>query len=230
MFKDNSITTVSQVVTDRLRQDILDGRYGPGDRITVNEIAQEYGVSHTPVREAFQSLKGERLVEILQYKGAVVKQMDIKTVADIYDVRCAVEVVIMSSIYKNGISSEMAQQLTSINNMLDFGRSPAEIQQNFSLINDLFHHTLFSACDNQQAVEMYILHSNLFQALKKRYPVGIDRIRVSHAEHYRMLDILRDGTLEELRNLTIQHNEGAKENFLHQMKISASAAKVEKEA
>lgn len=224
MIKDNSIMTVSQVVTDRLRRDILDGRYGPGDRITVNQIAQEYGVSHTPVREAFQSLKGERLVEILQYKGAVVKQMDIKTVSDIYDVRCAVEVVIMSNIYKNGISPEMIRQLTSINNTMDFSRPLSEITQNFSLINDLFHHTLFSACDNQQAVEMYILHSNLFQALKKRYPVGIDRIRVSHAEHYQMLDILRDGTLEELRNITIQHNEGAKDNFLRQMRIVASNA------
>lgn len=223
MIKDNSIMTVSQVVTDRLRRDILDGRYGPGDRITVNQIAQEYGVSHTPVREAFQSLKGERLVEILQYKGAVVKQMDIKTVSDIYDVRCAVEVVIMSNIYKNGISPEMIRQLTSINNTMDFSRPLSEITQNFSLINDLFHHTLFSACDNQQAVEMYILHSNLFQALKKRYPVGIDRIRVSHAEHYQMLDILRDGTLEELRNITIQHNEGAKDNFLRQMRIVASS-------
>lgn len=227
MQKDNSIMTVSQVVTDRLRQDILDGRYGPGDRITVNQIAQEYGVSHTPVREAFQSLKGERLVELLQYKGAVVKQMDIKTVADIYDVRGAIEVVIMTNIYKNGISSEMIQQLTHINNTVDFSRPPEETARTFALINDLFHHTLFSACDNQQAVEMYILYSNLFQALKKRYPIAIDRVRVSHAEHYQMLDILREGTLEELKNITVQHNEGAKENFLHQMKISSFSAKEE---
>ena len=171
-----------------------------------------------PVWEAFQCLKGEHLIELLQYKGAVVKPLDAKTVADIYDVRCAVEVLIMTNVYKNGLTPEMVDRLLAINDLIDYEKPLPEINRCFAETNELFHKSLFSVCDNQQAKDMYVFYSNLLQALKKRYPISVERIRTSQAEHYKMLEAVCEGDLETVKSITTLHALGAKQDLLGRMK------------
>ncbi|MBL8228105.1 MAG: GntR family transcriptional regulator, partial [Bryobacterales bacterium] len=60
-------------VRERLRADILSGRFGPGERIKIAELSKRYGVSQMPVREALQMLQGEGLITIAPNKGASVR-------------------------------------------------------------------------------------------------------------------------------------------------------------
>lgn len=59
-------------MADQLRDDIVSHRIKPGSRITAKEIADKYGVSSMPVREAFSMLCGENLLEMNPYRGATV--------------------------------------------------------------------------------------------------------------------------------------------------------------
>ena len=65
-------STLTQMVTDQLRQDILLGIIASGSRITVQSIAKRYNTSALPVREAMQILSSENLLELSPYKGASV--------------------------------------------------------------------------------------------------------------------------------------------------------------
>ena len=56
--------TIANRVADQLRDDIVSHRIKPGSRITAKEIADKYGVSSMPVREAFSMLCGENLLEM----------------------------------------------------------------------------------------------------------------------------------------------------------------------
>ncbi len=227
MLKDDCIVTVAQTITDRLRQDIIDGRYKAGERITVSQISQDYHVSAMPVREAFQCLKGEHLIELLQYKGAIIKDLDAKSVSDIYDVRGAIEVLIMENICKNGLPPEKAEELAAINDSIDFAQPSLELNQYFTDTNERFHQALFEICDNQQAKNMYVFYSNLLRALKKRYPLSVERIRASQAEHRGMLEALSKGDLEETRRISVLHAQGAKSDLLKQMEENGANKKGE---
>ena len=61
---------LAQLVTDRVRSSILEGRIRPGEWLRQERLAQELGVSQMPVREALKRLAAEGFVEHLPYRGA----------------------------------------------------------------------------------------------------------------------------------------------------------------
>lgn len=78
-------------LVDALREAILTGRYAPGTRLVQEELAEAYGVSRIPLREALRRLEGEGLVVISPNKGAVVRPLAPKDVVDLYELRLALE-------------------------------------------------------------------------------------------------------------------------------------------
>jgi DNA-binding GntR family transcriptional regulator len=74
-----------------IRQAIVEGRYGAGQRLVEKNLAEEFQVSRTPVREALRALESEGLVVSLPNKGAVVRSLSAQDVYDIYDLRVRLE-------------------------------------------------------------------------------------------------------------------------------------------
>ena len=72
-------STLREQLADALREEILAGRLGPGGEFTVREIAEQYGVSATPVREALVDLSAQGLLEVEQHRGFRIKRF---TLAD----------------------------------------------------------------------------------------------------------------------------------------------------
>lgn len=85
------VQTVHESVVDYMRGLILSGRLKPGQRLVQNEIAEELGVSRTPIREALHKLAAEGLVTLSSYKGAAVAEFSTSELEEIYAVRCALE-------------------------------------------------------------------------------------------------------------------------------------------
>lgn len=83
--------TIEQQVLSLLRNDILAGKYRPGDKLRQDEVARRFEVSTTPVREAFRGLRSEGLVTIDANKGVVVKGLSVEDVAEIYELRILLE-------------------------------------------------------------------------------------------------------------------------------------------
>lgn len=81
--------------TDRIYQDLRQGimnlRLYPGSRVTETELAQHYGVSRTPVREALQRLAVEGYLTIKPKHGCYIRHLDVFKLAEYYDVRVALE-------------------------------------------------------------------------------------------------------------------------------------------
>ena len=78
---------VHRAVRDRVRSDILRGRIAGGTRLHQSDLAQAYGVSITPVREALRDLAAEGLVDFTPYSGAVAHQPTLVEVEQIYEIR-----------------------------------------------------------------------------------------------------------------------------------------------
>ena len=85
--------TLRDQIKDALLQRILQGTYAPGERIVEIRVAQEFGVSQAPVREALRELEILRLIESEPFRGARVREVRPEEIAEMYPVRAALEEV-----------------------------------------------------------------------------------------------------------------------------------------
>lgn len=70
-----------------IRQRILDQRYAPGSLLSENQLAEELGISRTPIREALRELAGSGLVRILPQRGIVVSEPSVQDIVEVYQLR-----------------------------------------------------------------------------------------------------------------------------------------------
>ncbi len=84
-------TTLTTLVAERLRSDILSGELGPGEHLRQNEVASTYGVSSTPVREAFAVLERDGLVTVQPHRGVTIVEPTIEDIQEIYEMRKRLE-------------------------------------------------------------------------------------------------------------------------------------------
>src|SRR6476661_9145774 len=78
-------------VRDLLEEAILEGDLKPGERLRAEALAQRFGTSRTPIREALLQLEGQGLVEVEPNRGAVVRTFDRDDLMDLYEVRALIE-------------------------------------------------------------------------------------------------------------------------------------------
>ena len=76
---------------DMIRSAIFDGRIAPDERLTIEHIAAELGISRTPVREALKALETDGIVKLLPNRGAIVQRYDKPEIQDRYTVRSVLE-------------------------------------------------------------------------------------------------------------------------------------------
>ena len=84
-------TTSTARVVAELRHAILEGVLAPGERLRAEALAERFGTSRTPIREALGSLEVEGLIELQPRRGAVVRPFDSDDLLDLYEVRALIE-------------------------------------------------------------------------------------------------------------------------------------------
>ena len=84
-------TSLADRARDMIRSAIFDGRIAPNERLTIEHIAAELGISRTPVREALKALETDGIVKLLPNRGAIVQRYDKPEIQDRYTVRSVLE-------------------------------------------------------------------------------------------------------------------------------------------
>lgn len=90
-YNSKEYSSLSDMVYHHVYQDITEGKYQDGDLLVEMKIAEELGVSRTPVREALKQLEQENLVVSLPNRGVIVRGMSSEDIADIYTIRALLE-------------------------------------------------------------------------------------------------------------------------------------------
>ena len=106
-------TTMNGRVYQSLRSDILSGRYADGEQLLQKDLAEKYKVSRIPVREALMQLSSEGLVKLIPYKGAVVAAFSLEELHEIFEIRYALESLILRSVVHN-ITDESAREVRDL--------------------------------------------------------------------------------------------------------------------
>ncbi|MFF4977500.1 GntR family transcriptional regulator [Streptomyces sp. NPDC001083] len=135
------IPSRTQFVQEGIKHRILTGQLTPGQALVESELAAQFGVSKTPVREALKTLAGTGLVVMNQYKGVTVRMVDADMAREVYDVRLLLEPEALRRSVLRGASLASAQDaLTRADDASDTAER--------SLANREFHRALYTSCGN----------------------------------------------------------------------------------
>ncbi len=103
----NQYLPLRDVVFQTLRQEILRGTLQPGERLMEIHLAQQLGVSRTPVREAIRMLEQEGLVTMIPRRGALVAKITVSDLEDVLEVRAALEELAVRKACRNMTQEQM---------------------------------------------------------------------------------------------------------------------------
>lgn len=98
---------------------IVDGRLAAGERLGEERLAEMYGVSRGPVREAFRILEKRRLVEIIPRRGAFVRAVNLKTIADLFNVRNALAAMAVGTLARHVADGKAAAEFGRMRQRVD---------------------------------------------------------------------------------------------------------------
>jgi len=104
--------SLSEEVRDRLREAIVRGRFEPGSRLSESELAEAFGVSRGPVREALSGLQQEGLVHLQRHKAARVSEISKEDVAELYELRKDLERFAVKRAVRLATAEELAEMGT----------------------------------------------------------------------------------------------------------------------
>jgi DNA-binding GntR family transcriptional regulator len=135
-----------------IKERLLDDRYPGGRLLSENEVAQELGVSRTPVRHALVQLEVERLVELYPKRGALVVPVSASEVEDVFEARIVVEEHCIRSAAR--AAADLVPQLTDA--VAEQERSVrAQDSSGFAVADRRFHRTIVAAAGNSILTDLY---------------------------------------------------------------------------
>ncbi len=123
-------------IYSRLRQDIVALRLMPGEKLSENELAQRFGTSRAPVREALIRLVDDGLIEVRPQRGSFVTRISLQAMEQARLVREALEVAIIRRAAEQGLSALIRPRLEAAIEGQAAARDDAE---RFTQLDDVFH-------------------------------------------------------------------------------------------
>lgn len=190
-------------VFNRVREDILNGRYKENDELREAAIGEELGVSRTPVREAFRQLELEGLIRIVPNKGAYVTGISAADVADIYEIRSLLEGLCARWATKR-ISKEKIEEMEEIILLSEFHLSKGHFEQ-LTELDNRFHMLLYEACESKMLIHLLKDFHHYVQKERQQTLSNMERSKEAVAEHKRIMEAMRDGDAEFAEQLADKH-------------------------
>jgi DNA-binding GntR family transcriptional regulator len=174
-------STIS-ALAERIRQDILDGVYAPGQLLTQRDAAARYGVSRIPLREALRQLEAERWVVYYQNRGAFVAAVTAADVRNLYGVRRILEMGSVAALVHN-VDEPTLHEARS----LDAEMRRAKELGAIVAAHNRFHELLYGSTRNPRLVEAIAGHRVTVRRLPDPQPRIAAIVKMTRAHHRALL-------------------------------------------
>ena len=184
-------------VAELLRQRIFSRELEPGSWIDELKIAEEYGISRTPLREALKVLAAEGLVTMKVRRGAYVTEVSDKDLADVYHLLALLESDAAAVVAQRGTDAEHAE-LQNLHTELEAATADRD---RFFAINERFHMRLLEIANNRWREQMVADLRKVMKLNRHNSLLKSGRIDDSLAEHRAVMAALlgRDAALTQQR-------------------------------
>lgn len=195
--------SLSEMVFHHLYQDITEGKYRAGDELTENKIANELGVSRTPVREALKQLERENLVSSQPNRGVVVKGVTQLDYSDIYTVRALLEGQAAFWAAER-IDAEELDRMEETLQLIELYTKRNSIEHLVRLDSE-FHELMYEACKSATIKSLLTnIHHILSGRRQSSYTVE-GRPEASLSEHRAIYNAIAEHRPEDAKNAAEAH-------------------------
>ncbi|MBP2643921.1 MAG: rspR 3 [Firmicutes bacterium] len=214
-IKLNSYKPLWEVVSEALREAIVNEILKPGERLMEIQLAEELGVSRTPVREAIRRLELEGFLVTVPRRGTYVSNLSIKDVNEVFEIRTALD-VLAAELAAERITEEelehMERLLVQISEYIDNGNVDKVVDADSE-----FHDILYQASRNDRLVGII---NNLreqftrFRTMSMGYP---GRLKNTLEEHRRLVEAIAQRDSDLAKEYAREHMENAEQILLNEM-------------
>jgi len=212
----DSYKPLRELVLEAIREAIKSGVLKPRERLMEIQLAEELGVSRTPIREALRKLELEGFIVMVPRKGAYVADISFKDIADVFEIRTALE----------GLAAGLAAERITDEELEDMERHLVEkadaiARQDMDRLIEVdtnFHEGIYKASRNQR---LWVIINNLreqiqrFRTTSLAYP---GRMQQSLNEHRHLVEAIQARDPQLARQLAQEHIENAEQSMIESIK------------
>lgn len=189
-----------------LKERIMDGTFGPGHRLVIDQLAREYKISSVPWRESLRRLEAEGWVEIVPNVGALVKTFDTDAWQRTMRLLARLE-GLATALSAPRFSSEDIGHARSLNRQMGDALANFDLGR-FGSLNRRFHEFLCSRCDDDHLNQLVTNEWTRAQLIRRTafwYAPG--RALASLAEHDSIVDLIEGGADPEMVETAARRHE-----------------------
>lgn len=203
--------TMTDSVVAMIREAIIGGEYRPGDRLTISSLSQRFDVSTMPVRSALAQLERDGLVALHAHRGAVITELSVAEIDEIYEMRCLLE----SLAIRWSVPKMKARHLDRIEalceecNLLTLDGTVATDTKSVAAaveINNRFHIALYEPCERPHLLDTIARLRSRVLHYVARIPYSakgdLDEANRCHSD---LVDACRAGDVATAELITIEH-------------------------
>ena len=210
--------SLTEEIANTVRDRILKGEYGIGERIKENQIAEELRVSRTPVREAIKQLENEGLIKSVPNRGSFAIGFTKQDIEDIYAVRMVVEVLAMRWAV-NKITEEEIKKLQDEFDIMEFythKKNGEKIMES----NKRFHEIVYNASRSRFLVQTLKSYQEYVQQTRKVTVYCAKNLDVILEEHKEILEAIKERDENNAVEKILNHLSNSRERAEVGLKIS----------
>jgi DNA-binding GntR family transcriptional regulator len=208
--------TKQEIIYETIREAIQIGRYAPGHHLVADDLAQEFGTSRMPVREALQRLENAGLVSITPHRGAVVSELSEQEIVEVYHIRAVLEGLAARLAAPHLGPADYDRLNVLIDDMASTGAAQPDLDQLLRGNRD-FHEIIWQAA---QAPRLHELLENLYDASRRFRNISIllsGRLEQIVQEHRRIVQALAAGDPATAERFANEHHEITAQRLLDEV-------------
>jgi DNA-binding GntR family transcriptional regulator len=196
--------SLTELVVERLREAIIEGQFALGENISEDKLAEAFGVSRTPVRDALMQLQQTGLVIVRPKRGSFVFSPTLADVEELCEYRLMLETQALKlSIDRNfdGVVHTAQIQVDAMSEAQESGD-----QRGYARADTAFHRSFFDHCGNRFVQEAFQLAEGRLATLRTVLTVPYRQRRdASYDEHRQIVEIIKAKDVSALHRILEEH-------------------------
>lgn len=192
-------------VYKELKNAILKRTLAPGQKLNIFELAEQFNVSRTPVKEAFNRLHLEGLLVIKPRKGTYVAEMDIKKIMEVFDARqlfetWAAQIGVMQA------TDEDIQVLRRLCHEMDvYYKAKTFDYISFNELDTQFHYHIVKMGNNQSILDLYKSLNAHQMTERAYYEIAYEKAKSTHDQHHAIVEAFEKRDLSLVLSEIVNH-------------------------
>jgi DNA-binding GntR family transcriptional regulator len=218
-FQNISPQRISDTAYEILREKIVSQELAPGQRLDLNSMEAQMGISRTPLKEALARLEMEGLVEIRARSGTYVTNPNPADIAESFDVRLALEMHAVETVALNIHDDELSKLCSIVQQLGRLAAAPDRdaIYPRYLALDHQFHGILVGLSGNSRLSQLHQRENLHAQMARIRYRRSERELDQAQQEHEALLHALEAHDPEAARQVMRAHLSRAKSSLLMEM-------------